>query len=65
MTQEQVDRAERLIHVLSRLDDCNVDVLALLDALAMSGLRLADDDGGVARLAYEHAVERMRAGDLE
>jgi hypothetical protein len=65
MTQDQIACAERLTRVLGRLDECNVDVLALLDALAMSGLKLAEDDTGVARSAYEQAVEEMRAGDLE
>src|SRR2546423_12624123 len=35
--QDQFDRAARVTHVLSRLDGCDVTVLALLDALSMSG----------------------------
>ena len=65
MTQDQILRAERLTHVLGRLDECSVDVLALLDALAMSGLKLAEDDAGESRSAYQLAVEEMRAGDLD
>jgi hypothetical protein len=65
MTQDQIDCAERLTHVLGRLDECNVDVVALLDALAMSGLMLTEDDTGVARSAWERAVEAVRSGDLE
>jgi len=34
--REQMERAERLARVLGRLDECRIDVLALLDALAMS-----------------------------
>jgi hypothetical protein len=65
MSRDQIVRAERLIHVLRRLDDCSVDVVALLDALGMSGLMLAEDDDGEARDAYEQAVEDVRTGDLE
>jgi hypothetical protein len=65
MTQDQILRAERLTHVLGRLDECDVDVLALLDALAMSGLKLTEDDAGESRLAYQHAVEEVRTGDFE
>ena len=65
MMQDQILRAERLTHVLGRLDECAVDVLALLDALAMSGLKLTEDDAGEARAAYEQAVEEVRNGDLK
>jgi hypothetical protein len=58
-------RAERLTHVLARLDECTVDFVALQDALAMSGLKLADDDAGEARSAYQLAVQEMRAGELD
>ncbi len=58
--QDQFDRAERVTHVLSRLDGCDVTVLALLDALSMSRLKLVDDDGGDAADAYRHAVEEIR-----
>ena len=58
--QDQFDRAARVTHVLSRLDGCDVTVLALLDALSMSGLKLVDDTGGDAGDAYRHAVEEIR-----
>ena len=63
--QDQILRAERLTHLLARLDECEVDVLALLDALAMCRLKLSEDDAGEARAAYEQAVEEVRTGDLE
>jgi hypothetical protein len=58
--QDQFDRAERVTHVLSRLDGCDVTVLSLLDALSMSGLKLVDDKSGEAGDAYRHAVEEIR-----
>jgi hypothetical protein len=58
--KDQFDRAERVTHVLSRLDGCDVTVLALLDALSMSGLKLVDDKGDDAGDAYRHAVEEIR-----
>jgi hypothetical protein len=57
--QDQIDRAERVTHVLRRLDGSEVSVLALLDALSMLHLKLVDDTHGDAGDAYRHAVEQM------
>jgi hypothetical protein len=61
--QEQISRAERLARVLGRLSDSSIDVLALLDALAMSDLVLDDDDAGLARAAWKHAVAEHGIGN--
>lgn len=58
--QDQFERAERVTRMLSRLDGCDVTVLALLDALSMSGLKLVDDKSGDAGDAYRHAAEEIR-----
>jgi hypothetical protein len=58
-------RAERLARVLGRLGECSVDVLAVLDALSMSSLKLDEDHDGESRFAYEREVDRMRSGELQ
>jgi hypothetical protein len=63
--QAQIQRAERLARVLGRLNETNVEVLAVLDALSMSKLKLDEDGDGEARAAYQREVERMRAGELD
>ena len=58
--EDQFQRAERVTRTLSRLDGSDVTVLALLDALSMSGLKLVDDKSGDAGDAYRHAAEEIR-----
>ncbi|HYL51123.1 MAG TPA: hypothetical protein VEZ15_04075 [Acidimicrobiia bacterium] len=58
--EDQLERAERVTRMLSRLDGADVTVLALLDALSMSGLKLVDDASGDAGDAYRHAAEEIR-----
>lgn len=58
--EDQLERAERVTRMLSRLDGADVTVLALLDALSMSGLKLVADTSGDAGNAYRHAAEEIR-----
>ena len=57
--EEQIDRAERVTQVLSRLDDCAVTALALLDAMSMCGLKLVEDSKGDTGEAYRHVVDEI------
>jgi len=60
LEEAQLKHAEHLARVLSQLGEGDVDVLALLDALGTSSLKLDADHEGTARAAWEHAVEAMR-----
>jgi hypothetical protein len=58
--EEQSAHAERLAAMINELDDAAITSLAILDALAMSGLKLVRDDSGASDGAYRHAVEEIR-----
>jgi len=54
----QIEYAERVAEALNLCDDYEITAPDLLDALATTGLKLVQDEGGDATVAYQSKFMR-------